>query len=123
MTAGLPISLEDVRAAAEVIRGNVLRTPLLPAPRLTALAGTPVAVKYENLQVTNAFKEAGDDATFKPGLTVLGLKENGVGYALDDNNKALIPDDIKAKVDDFSTKIQAGEIKVHDYTADNSCPA
>lgn len=59
MTAGLPISLEDVRAAAEVIRGNVLRTPLLPAPRLTALAGTPVAVKYENLQVTNAFKERG----------------------------------------------------------------
>jgi basic membrane protein A len=80
-------------------------------------------VKRVDVAVTNAFKEAGDDATFKPGLTVLGLKENGVGYALDDNNKALIPDDIKAKVDDFSTKIQAGEIKVHDYTADNSCPA
>jgi basic membrane protein A len=63
------------------------------------------------------------DANFKPGLTILGLKENGVGYALDDNNKALITDDIKAKVDDFSAKIQSGEIKVHDYTTDNAGPA
>jgi basic membrane protein A len=80
-------------------------------------------VKRVDVAVTNAFKEAGDDATFKPGLTVLGLKENGVGYALDDNNKSLIPDDIKAKVDELSTKIQSGEIEVHDYTADNACPA
>jgi basic membrane protein A len=63
------------------------------------------------------------DANFKPGLTILGLKENGVGYALDDNNKALITDDIKTKVDDFSAKIQSGEIDVHDYTTDNACPA
>ncbi len=63
------------------------------------------------------------DANFKAGLTVLGLKENGVGYALDDNNKALITDDIKARVDDFSAKIQSGEIAVHDYTTDSTCPA
>ena len=30
------------------------------------------------------------DGTFKPGMQVLGLKEDGVGWALDDNNKALI---------------------------------
>ena len=64
-----------------------------------------------------------NDANFKPGLTVLGLKENGVGYALDDNNKALITDDIKAAVDKFSADIQSGAIAVHDYTADNACPA
>lgn len=59
MSAGLPISHDDIRAAAQVIRGHVLRTPVVPAPRLAALAGTAVAVKYENLQVTNAFKERG----------------------------------------------------------------
>lgn len=80
-------------------------------------------LKRVDVAVTTAFKEAGDDATFKPGITVLGLKENGVGYALDDNNKALITDDIKAKVDDFSAKIQSGEIVVHDYTTDSTCPA
>jgi threonine dehydratase len=37
----------------------VLRTPMLPAPRLSALTGATVHVKYENLQVTNSFKERG----------------------------------------------------------------
>ena len=80
-------------------------------------------LKRVDVAVTTAFKEGGDDATFKPGITVLGLKENGVGYALDDNNKALIDDALKAKVDEFSTKIQSGEITVHDYTTDSTCPA
>ncbi|RYE73086.1 MAG: BMP family ABC transporter substrate-binding protein, partial [Hyphomicrobiales bacterium] len=79
-------------------------------------------LKRVDVAVTTAFKEAGDDATFKPGITALGLAQNGVGYALDDNNKALITDDIKTAVDAFSAKIQSGEITVHDYTADNTCP-
>jgi basic membrane protein A len=62
------------------------------------------------------------DANFKPGLTVLGLAQNGVGYALDDNNTALITDDIKTAVDKFSADIQSGAITVHDYTSDNTCP-
>jgi len=37
----------------------VLRTPMLSAPRLSALTGAEVFVKYENLQVTNSFKERG----------------------------------------------------------------
>jgi threonine dehydratase len=32
---------------------------MLPAPRLTELTGSHVFVKYENLQVTNSFKERG----------------------------------------------------------------
>ncbi len=59
MDAGLPFSLGDVAAAAETIRGHVLRTPLVAAPRLSAMSGAEVFVKYENLQVTNAFKERG----------------------------------------------------------------
>ena len=52
-------TLDDVRAAAKTIEGAVMRTPFLPAPRLSALTGAEVWVKYENLQVTNAFKERG----------------------------------------------------------------
>jgi threonine dehydratase len=37
----------------------VLRTPLLPSPPLSALTGAEIFVKYENLQVTNSFKERG----------------------------------------------------------------
>ncbi|HWJ75986.1 MAG TPA: threonine ammonia-lyase [Kaistia sp.] len=52
-------SIDDIRDAARVIEGNVLKTPFLPAPRLSQLTGAEVFVKYENLQVTSAFKERG----------------------------------------------------------------
>lgn len=55
----LPFTLNDVRRAADVIKGAVLATPLLPAPRLSALTGADIWVKYENLQITNSFKERG----------------------------------------------------------------
>ncbi|MCS6757777.1 MAG: BMP family ABC transporter substrate-binding protein [Candidatus Devosia euplotis] len=77
--------------------------------------------KRVDVAVQTALTEAGDDA-FKPGLSVLGLAENGVGYALDDNNASLITDDMKAKVDELSAEIQAGTLEVHDYTTDSTCP-
>ncbi|HSM19006.1 MAG TPA: threonine ammonia-lyase [Hyphomicrobiales bacterium] len=53
------VTLADIKAAAKLIDGQVLRTPLIPAPKLSALTGADIFVKYENLQVTNAFKERG----------------------------------------------------------------
>jgi len=55
----MTITLADVEAARHTIGGHVLRTPMLPAPKLSALTGAAVYVKYENLQVTNSFKERG----------------------------------------------------------------
>ena len=52
-------ALADIEAARRVIAGVVLRTPMLPAPKLSALTGAEVYVKYENLQVTNSFKDRG----------------------------------------------------------------
>ena len=56
-----------------------------------------------------------------PGVTVLGLKEDGVGYALDKNNEKLVTADMKKKVDAARADIIAGKIKVADYMADNAC--
>ena len=53
------VTLTDIEAARSTIAGHVLHTPLLPAPPLSALTGAEVFVKYENLQVTNSFKERG----------------------------------------------------------------
>lgn len=53
------ITLADIEAAHARISGAVLHTPCVPAPRLSMLTGADVFVKYENLQVTNAFKERG----------------------------------------------------------------
>jgi threonine dehydratase len=55
----LKITLADIEAAQRIIAGHVLKTPLLPAPPLSALTRAEVYVKYENLQVTNSFKERG----------------------------------------------------------------
>ena len=78
-------------------------------------------MKRVDLATYNAFKTA-QNGTWKPGLQVLGLKEEGVGWALDDNNKPLITADMQAKVEDAKKDIVSGSIKVHDYMADNACP-
>lgn len=53
------ITLADVEAAAAIVAGKVLRTPMMPAPRLSALTGAEVFVKHENMQATGSFKERG----------------------------------------------------------------
>ncbi len=53
------VTLADIEAARRVISGVVLRTPMLPAPKLSALTDAEIYVKYENLQVTNSFKDRG----------------------------------------------------------------
>jgi threonine dehydratase len=55
----MSVTVADIEAARRTIAGQVLRTPMLPAPKLSALTGADVHVKYENLQVTNSFKDRG----------------------------------------------------------------
>ncbi|MCA0425118.1 MAG: BMP family ABC transporter substrate-binding protein, partial [Proteobacteria bacterium] len=78
-------------------------------------------LKRVEVAVENTLTQA-NNGTWKPGVTVLGLAEGGVGYALDDNNKALVTADMKAAVDKAEADIKAGTVKVHDYMADQKCP-
>jgi len=55
----MTIKLADIEAARRKLASAVLRTPMLPAPKLSGLTGADVYVKYENLQVTNSFKDRG----------------------------------------------------------------
>ena len=55
----MTVTVADIESARRVIKDSVLRTPMLPAPRLSALTRAEVYVKYENLQVTNSFKDRG----------------------------------------------------------------
>lgn len=59
MESGFAISFADIEAAAQTIEGHVLKTPLMPAPRLSALTGAQIFVKHENMQATASFKERG----------------------------------------------------------------
>jgi threonine dehydratase len=55
----MTVTLADIETARRQLAGAILRTPMLPAPKLSALTGAEVYVKYENLQVTNSFKDRG----------------------------------------------------------------
>jgi basic membrane protein A len=78
-------------------------------------------MKRVDVAVYNAFMD-GKNGTFKGGVQNLGLKEGGVDYAMDDNNKALVTDEMKAAVEKAKADIISGKVEVHDYTADNKCP-
>jgi threonine dehydratase len=72
----LPVSVGDIEAAAERIRGKVVRTPTMLSQTLSELTGATVYVKFENLQFTAAYKERGalnklllmDEATRSRGV-------------------------------------------------------
>jgi len=55
----LTVTPARISEARRTIAGAVLRTPTFAAPRLSELTGAEVFVKYENMQVTNSFKERG----------------------------------------------------------------
>ena len=76
-------------------------------------------MKRVDVAVYNAFA-AGPD--LKSGFNVLGLAEGGIDFAMDDNNKDLVTPEMLAAVEAAKAKIIAGEIEVHDYMSDNSCP-
>ena len=76
-------------------------------------------LKRVDVAVYDAMK-AGENV--ETGVFTLGLAENGVGYALDENNEALITDEMKAAVEEARQKIIDGEIKVVSYYENDSCP-
>jgi threonine dehydratase len=54
-----PPTIDDIRAAAERIKGAVIRTPMLVSRTLSEFIGAEVWLKFENLQFTAAYKERG----------------------------------------------------------------
>ena len=72
-------------------------------------------LKRVDVAVYNAAK------TFTPGVSVLGLKESGVGFAMDANNEKLVSVDMKKRVEAAQADIISGKIKVADFMADNAC--
>jgi basic membrane protein A len=55
------------------------------------------------------------------GLTVLGLKEDGVDYAQDEYNAKLLTADMKKKVEAARADIISGKVKVAEYVAGGGC--
>lgn len=77
-------------------------------------------VKRVDLAAYDALK-ASQNGNWKPGVKVLGLKENGVDWSLDEFNSPLISDEIKEKINALKKQIIDGKINVVDPTKVGSC--
>ncbi|SNX67436.1 nucleoside-binding protein [Cereibacter ovatus] len=77
-------------------------------------------IKRVDIAVHDAFAAG---AAIETGTVLADLKGDGVGYALDEHNAALVTAEMKAAVDEAAARIKSGETPVHDYMTDNTCPA
>ncbi|WP_303704408.1 BMP family ABC transporter substrate-binding protein [Celeribacter baekdonensis] len=77
-------------------------------------------VKRVDNAVYDAFTQG---ENLETGINVMGLSNDGVAVAMDEYNAALITPEMKAAIDEATAKIISGEVVVHDYMSDESCPA
>jgi len=87
---------------------------LHPGTMLTSM------MKRVDLAAYQSFKAA-QAGSWKGGVQVLGLKEGGVDWALDQYNEKLITPEMKARIDGAKADIISGKIVVHDYMSNNAC--
>ncbi len=55
----MPVTFRDIEEAATLLEGQIVRTPMLHARKLSEMTGAEIFVKFENFQVTNSFKDRG----------------------------------------------------------------
>ncbi|MBC6442921.1 MAG: BMP family ABC transporter substrate-binding protein [Rhodobacteraceae bacterium] len=79
------------------------------------------SLKRVDLAAYETMKDA-MSGTFNTGVRSIGLAEGGVGWALDEHNRAMITPEMEAAINAASARIASGEIEVHDYRSDNTCP-
>lgn len=78
-------------------------------------------LKQVDVAVYNAMSDV-NNGEFTSGFNVMNLANGGVGWALDEHNDALVSAEMRAAVADATAKIISGEVVVHDYMSDNTCP-
>ncbi len=78
-------------------------------------------LKRVDVAVYNAMMDV-QEGNWSTGINVMGLAENGVGYAVDENNEELITPEMVEAVEAAKESIIAGDTVVHDYMKDDSCP-
>src|SRR3990170_3210115 len=85
----VPPTIDDIRAAAKRIEGAVIRTPTLKSKTLSEIVGADVWLKFENLQLTAAYKGRGalnrllqlTDEEKKRGVIAASAGNNAQGVA------------------------------------------
>jgi len=88
---------------------------LYPGTMLTSM------VKRVDVAIYDSFSQV-KNGTWKPGLSYKGVKEGGVDWIIDKDNRAVVSPDMEKRVNAARADIISGKIKVVDYRAANRCP-
>jgi len=88
---------------------DVNQNALQPGTMLTSM------IKRVDVAVYRAFTHP------LPGSVSLGLKEDGVGYAMDATNEPLVPPQMRRRVEAAKAAIIGGSLRVVDYTTRGAC--
>lgn len=88
---------------------------LHPGTMLTSM------VKRVDQAIYDSFMQV-KNGTFKAGISNKGLKEAGVDWALDKDNRSLITPEIEKRVNAAKQDILSGKVKVIDSREANKCP-
>ncbi|MDQ1922254.1 BMP family lipoprotein [Massilia pseudoviolaceinigra] len=88
---------------------------LHPGTMLTSM------VKRVDLAIYDSFMQM-KNGSWKAGVTYRGLKEGGVDWALDKDNRAVVTPEIEKRVNEAKANIVSGKVKVVDYRVGSSCP-
>jgi basic membrane protein A len=108
-TSGLGILQAAKDAGILAIGVDSNQNALHPGTVLTSM------VKRTDLAVYQAFSGV------KPGVTALGLKEGGVGLAMDEHNAKLVTPAMRSRLDAARAAIVSGRLAVIDYTVALAC--
>jgi threonine dehydratase len=112
----LPVTADDIRAAAAAIAGAVLRTPSVLAPALAEITGAEIVLKLETLHPTGSFKERGalnkllslDPAQRQAGVIAMSAGNHAQGVAYHARRLG-IPATIVMPADTPFTKVERTE--------------
>ena len=85
----MAVTLDDIEAAAELLRGQVVRTPCLRSARLSEVLGAEITLKLETLQHSSSFKDRGalvklaslSDAERRRGVVAMSAGNHAQGVA------------------------------------------
>jgi basic membrane protein A len=78
-------------------------------------------VKHVDLAIYDSFMSM-KNGTWKAGVTYKGLKEGGVDWVVDKDNRKVVSPAMEKKVNEAKANIISGKVKVIDYRVGNSCP-
>lgn len=126
------VTFSDIEKAAEILKGNIIRTPCVPAPRLSAQTGCDITLKLENLQHTGSFKVRGalimldslSKAQAKKGVVACSAGNHAQGVAFHAQRLGIPATIVMPKPTPFtkveSTKALDAKVVLHGDTFDDA---